>query len=102
MNRFERHSVLHPTQFFHGSDYEFAPGEEVVPGVELGRSANRVHVQADPERGASVYLNPVRRYAHTWGQHVYEVEPVGDVVADEAPTFLGDVRAPRARVIKKV
>jgi len=95
--------VRNPQQFFHGSDHEFAPGDEVLSGDELGEGNF-----ATPHPG-NVYMTNSSRGARDWGKHAYEVEPVGEV---SSTGYLGgrSVKgeperhfvAPKARVIRKV
>jgi hypothetical protein len=95
--------VRNPQQFFHGSDHEFNPGDEVLPGNELEESN---FATLHP---GNVYMTNSWRGARDWGKHSYEVEPVGE------PTSIGfgsgrraqggyetHFVAPKAKVIRKV
>lgn len=56
---------LQPQQFFHGSDHEFKPGDEVL----------------SPKR-YDVYATNTVEDASFYGRHVYEVKPTGPVHED--------------------
>ena len=96
--------VRNPDQFFHGSDYEFKPGDEVLSGEELGQEGNF----ATPHPG-NIYMTNSVRGARDWGKHAYEVEPIGEATSTG---YVGgrQVRggperhfiAPKAKVLRKV
>jgi hypothetical protein len=63
---------LNGQQFFHGSDYEFEPGEHVLSPRARNDLQGGNQVSVDPD---NVFLTNSRAEAASWGKHVYRVEP---------------------------
>ena len=61
------------TEFFHGTDRRFAPGDLILP-------------KPDPDQGVEddvVFSTNNPRYAADYGKHVYQVEPTGNEEPEE-------------------
>ena len=86
--------------WFHGSDHDLPNGTILVPG----KATKWQQIYDNPNmssRANWVWFTPGINHAATYGQHVYEVEPL-----DEGPWPWNDHRgqhvSPRARIIRKV
>lgn len=81
-------SVLHPAQFYHGTDAELRPGQEIIPPAERNPD-NPEAAQANPVTGGedphntfmTEYAKDARNWAGPFG-HVYQVEPLGQQQPD--------------------
>ena len=75
---------LNPRQFFHATDLDLQPGDEVHPPARTGVSSRFEGYPA--YRGDRVYMFTHKDYAEqygpNYGKNTYEVEPLGDVERD--------------------
>lgn len=83
------------SQFFHGTDHAFQPGEKVLPPLQTGAEPKTL------SRDDRVYLSTSHKEAAAYGKHVYEVQPHGPV--DEGYWFPEHERlAESATVMRKI
>lgn len=90
---------LQPKQFYHGSDHEFQPGDQVLsPNAlnERGITNNRM-VSADSD---NVFMTGTRAGAKGWGKHIYQVQP--DTEPQRSWVGYGIHTAKSATVVKKI
>jgi len=95
---------LNKDQFYHGSDHEFEPGDELLSPAARGDLHGGAQMSVAPDR---VFITNSRGEAGTWGKHVYRVEPHTDPT--DTGYVGGSVKSPRrhftaesATIVKRV
>ena len=63
---------MEATTYYHGSPFDIAEGELLLPGSDLGRGDEHEEVYITQD------LHLAQQFA-TWDGWIYQVEPVGDV-----------------------
>jgi Rifampin ADP-ribosyl transferase len=92
--------------YFHGTDAELSPGDEVTSSASRGaRRSTASNPSAPPQATAdadhAVYAAHTKRGAGQYGTNVYEVEPTGHVHPDPESPELGVKSYGPMRVVRK-
>jgi hypothetical protein len=102
---------LNGAQFFHVSDREFKPGEELRPAAQTGTQSAWSHLPTYSPDHVYVYRgNKTKpqpwdvkdKFGPALGQHVYRVEPKGPLADDPEHTSKRAKIVPSAVVVDKV
>jgi hypothetical protein len=88
------HEVLSPQQFFHASDYDYPPGRVIDPSQPHEKNFQMSHPH-------SVYFSTDPEHAGTYGEHLYEVEPLGEHEPDSG-SWQNYVSRHPVRMVRKV